>query len=253
MSIPSVHIEGFNRANGAVGTRETVYGPASSLWRVAPALETLQDPAGFHHFFNDFYGIDTTNNFTLVADTGGTAAVTDAAGGVLAITTDADDNDEAYVSSKAENWKFAASKPLYFEARVSGTADNLILGLSDTVGADTLLDTEAGPAASYDGAVFFLDAGASWKFETSNAGTQVTNTDVGDFAAGTYYRLGFIFDPNDGTTGKITPYYNGVAAGDPHDITLSGLEEMHILLGAKNKDTTAAALSVDYVRVIQVR
>lgn len=252
MSTASVNVRGFNDPNGNVGTRELTYGPENSLWRTAPVAEALADPAGFHLFRDDFYGLDTTNEYTLVTDTDGSAAVIDAAGGVLQVLSDGDDNDESYLSSKTEAFLFAASKPLWFEARVLGTLDNLIVGLSDTVGANTLLDTEAGPAASYDGAVFFVDAGAVWKFETSNAGTQVTNASVGAFAASTNYRVGFHFDPNDGTTGKITPYLNGVA-GTTHNITLAGLEEMHILLGVKSAGASEGSLYVDYVQVLQAR
>jgi hypothetical protein len=252
MSTSSVKVEGYNTPNGAVGTRETVYGPASSLWRTAPVAEALADPAGFHLFRDDFYGFDASNEYTLVADTDGSATLLDAAGGILQVLSDGDDNDEAYVSSKAESFIFEAGKPLWFEARVIGSADNLIIGLSDTVGANTLLDTEAGPAASFDGAVFFVDAGVVWKFETSNAGTQVTNAALGTFAASTAYRVGFHFDPANGTTGKITPYLNGVA-GTAHSITLAGLEEMHILFGVKSAGAAEGTLLVDYVQVLQAR
>lgn len=253
--IPALKIEGYQNASGGIGTREATYGPAASLWQRAPLLEALQDPGGYHLFRQDFYHTDNTNEFTLVTDSGGTAAVSDVAGGVLTITNAAADNDESYLSSKTEAWKFAANKPLWFEARVLASADNMILGLSDTVAANFLQDTGAGPAASFDGAVFFRGETATWQFETSNAGTQVTNADVTDTTTDTYIRLGFIFDPNDGTTGKITPVVNGVvgAESDAHSITLSGLEEMHIVFGCKNAAGVAATLLVDYVQVLQAR
>jgi hypothetical protein len=252
MSTSSVKVEGYNTPNGAVGTRETVYGPASSLWRTAPVAEALADPAGFHLFRDDFYALDTTFDYAVAGDTDGGATLLDVAGGIIQVLSDGDDNDEYYVSSKAESFIFEADKPLWFEARVVGSANNLIIGLSDTVGANTLLDTEAGPAASYDGAVFFVDAGVVWKFETSNAGTQVTNAELGTFAADTGYRVGFHFDPADGTTGKITPYLDGVA-GTAHSITLAGLEEMHILFGVKSAGAAEGTLLVDYVQVLQAR
>lgn len=255
-TIPTLRTEGVQAGNGVVSTREAVYGPANTLWKFAPVKEALQDPAGYCVYLDDFYTVDTTatvGKFALVTDSGGSAVVSDTANGICLITNAASDNDESYLSTIAENWKFAASKPLWFEAYLAGVgAHNFIVGLSDTVGANFLQDTEAGPAASYDGAVFFVDGGSVWKFETSNAGTQVTNTNVGAYATTVAVRLGFLFDPNDGTTGKITPYFNGVA-GTTHDITLSGLEEMHIVFGAKNKTAEAAVLSVDYVQVVQAR
>ena len=64
--------------------------------------------------------------------------------------------------------------------------------------------------------------------------------------------MGFIFDPLAGTTGEITPYLNGVA-GTAQAITLSGLEEMHILLGLKAGGGAVENLRVDYVQVLAVR
>ena len=244
-------VDGFTSVNGVVGTKESTYGLANSIWRWFPVKEVLQDPGLGSILRDDFFATDNTNNYTLVTDAGGTAAVVDAEDGVLRITNNGTDNDESYLSTKAENWIFN-DRPIVFEAQVTATGDhNFILGLSDTVGANFLQDSEAGPAASYDGAVFFVDGGANWKFETSNAGTQVTNT-LTTYTSAASIRLGFIFDPNDGTTGKITPFVNGVA-GTTHDITLSGLEEMHVVFGAKNKTAAAAVLDVDYYQIAKIR
>lgn len=245
-------IKGFQSANGAIGTRVSNYGPANSLWRWCPMNEVLQEPGFATILREDFFATDNTNNYTLVTDAGGTAVVSDIADGMLTITNNGSDNDESYLSTKAENWIFG-TKPIFFEAQVSATGDhNFILGLSDTVGANFLQDSEAGPAASYDGAVFFVDGGSYWKFETSNAGTQVTNATFAPYTSTEDIRLGFIYDPNDGTTGKITPFVNGVA-GTTHDITLSGLEEMHVVFGAKNKTAAAAVLVVDYFQIVKLR
>jgi hypothetical protein len=245
-------IEGYQSPNGAIGTKETTYGLSSSVWRWFPVNEILQDPGLGYILRDDFFATDNTNNYTLVTDAGGTAAVVDLQGGILRITNNGTDNDESYLSTKAENWIFS-DRPIAFEAEVTATGDhNFILGLSDTVGANFLQDSEAGPAASYDGAVFFVDGGSYWKFETSNAGTQVTNTTFTPYTSGSSIRLGFIFDPNDGTTGKITPFVNGVA-GTTHSITLSGLEEMHVVFGAKNKTGAAAVFDVDYFQIAKIR
>ena len=249
-SIPDVSIQGGQEANGNVTLFSATLGTgANDLWRTAPLQAAFCDLAAFHHFVDDFQHYDGTNDFALVKD---------GAGGILILGTDVDDNDEAYVSSIAEIFKFAANKPLWFEASVALIESavnklNMIIGLSDTVGANSLLDNGAGPMASYDGAVFFkVDGGTVWQFETSDAGTQVTNSNVAARVSGAAIRLGFIFDPNDGDTGKITPYINGVA-GTTHDIALSGLEEMHILFGIKNGSAAPETSIIDYVRVLQVR
>jgi|SRR6185503_5274309 len=226
--------------------------------RLAPNVNAL-DPSLYFTYFNDFTTLlDLTNDWAAVKDGAVVPIQLDAFGGVLSIPTDVNNNDEHYLSSIAENWIFAANKPLWFEALVACTEANvddanLIFGLSDTVAANSLLDNGAGPMASYDGAVWFkVDGGTVWQFETSNAGTQVTTASAGAFLSNTFYRIGFLFNPGAGTTGTITPYLNGIK-GAAHSITLAGLEEMHILLGAKAGGGAAEVPRVDYVKIIQKR
>lgn len=231
-----------------------------SRLRLAPQVNGL-DPALYHTYFDDFTMFDptaTVGRYAIVEDGIAAQAQIDAAGGVLSIATDVNNNDEAYVSTIAENWLFAADKPLWFEARVAlteaATDDaNLIVGLSDAVGANTLLDDGAGPPASYDGAVWYkVDGSLLWRFESSNAGTQVTNANVAAFVSNTWYRVGLLFNPLDGTTGSITPFLNGVK-GTAHAITLAGLEEMHLVMGVKAGGGAAETLRVDYIKAIQKR
>jgi hypothetical protein len=247
---------------GNVFYRDNNYSVArGGVWDTAPMLAALTDPGAFFLMRDDFRVFDNTatvGDYAVVKDGSVAQTMLDRAGGWLNLVTDVNDNDEVYLSSMAENWLFATTKPLWFEARIelteANTDDaNIIVGVSDTVAANSLLDNGAGPMASYDGAVFFkVDGGTVWQFETSNAGTQATTTSVATFTSGTAYRLGFTFDPNDGTTGLVTPYINGVAY-TAKNITLSGLEEMHILLGVKAGGTNAETLKVDYVQVLQVR
>ncbi len=257
---PRMNTRGYTR-NGNVYYRDNIYSGTRgrSLWETAPMLAALSDPSTYFLFREDFRTLlDLTNDWAAVKDGAVVPIQLDAANGVLSIPTDVTNNNEHYISSIAENWLFAANKPLWFEARVALTEANvddanIIVGLSDTVAADSLLDNGAGPMASYDGAVWFkVDGGVVWQFESSNAGTQVTTASAGAFASNTWYRVGFIFDPLAGTTGEITPYLDGVA-GTAQAITLAGLEEMHILLGAKAGGGAAEVLRVDYVQVLAVR
>ena len=263
MSLPNLLTRGYNRSHN-VTFRDVHYGTAAagSLWQLAPVLAACCDPPAFHEYFDDFNkGVDTvttTGQWVKTHDGAVVASQLDRAGGWCQIITGANDNDEFYLASIGESWLFAASKPLWFEAKVelteANTDDaNIFVGLSDGNGANTLLDNGAGPLASYSGACWFkVDGGTVWQFETSNAGTQVTNTSAGAFASGTAYRLGFIFDPSNGTTGSITPYLNGTA-GTAHAITLASLTEMHMVFGVKAGGANAETLKLDYVRVLQVR
>jgi hypothetical protein len=234
---------------------------AAVMWGTNSANDVLSARGGTIDFMDDFYVLDgtaTVGEWNDAVTDGGTIASVDAVGGVASIATGGVDNNESYISSQHEIFKFETDKRLFFEARVklteANTDDaNIIVGLSDTVAADSLLDDGAGPMASYDGVVFFkVDGGTKWQFESSNAGTQDTETDVGDFSDATWTKLGFLYDFNDGVTANITPYVDGVA-GTAVTVTIAGLEEMHILLGAKAGGGNAETLLVDYVHVIQDR
>ena len=95
-------------------------------------------------------------------------------------------------------------------------------------------------------------------FETSNAGTQATAAAEATFVSNKWSRVGMYFDGT-ATTSTITPYYDmneaGVwTAGTAKNITLSGLEEMHVVAGVKAGPTAAAeTLQIDYVRCVQLR
>lgn len=223
------------------------------------------DPSDWILFNDDFItpALDDiaggSMGYEVVTDGIGTTGVDDGLGGWAEINTDGvADNDETYLATATESFLFDTDKKLIFKCRIklteANTNDaNFIIGLSDTVGADTLLDDGGGPAASYDGAVFFkVDGTMKIQFETSNAATQVTNATLADFASATVYNLAFVYDYSDGTTATITPYVNGTA-GTAHEITISGLQEMHLVMGVKAGFTNAESLMVDYVAVSQER
>ncbi len=209
-------------------------------------------------FQDDFFWFDDEDDWVDTVSDGGTIEVADGAGGILSIASTGNDNDESYVSLKTEAFIFGTTKRVYFQARIklteANTPDaNFIIGLSDTVAANSLLDGGGGPMASYDGAVIFkLDGALQFQFETSNAGTQVTNATVVAFVSATWYTVGFLYDFGDGTTGTVTPYIDGVAYA-AHDITIAGLQEMHVIMGVKAGGGNAETLLVDYVHVQQER
>jgi len=230
------------------------------IWGPRGGNDMLSAKGGAWDYFDDFFNYDptaTVGEYAAVSD-GGAVDVGDADNGVLSIADGATDNDETYISSIHEIIKFATDKRLFFEARVklteANTDDaNIIIGLSDIVAANSLLDNGAGPMASYDGACFFkVDGGVVWQFETSNAGTQLTNTSVAAFVTATWYKLGFLYDPNDGVTAIVTPYVDGVAS-TAKNLTIAGLDEMHILMGVKAGGANAETLLVDYVHIAKER
>lgn len=194
----------------------------------------------------------------------GTPVFQDAAGGIFNVVTAAADNDYSAYSSVTEPFLFASGKPLWFEARFkcseATTNDSAWwVGLTDTLTTGGFQANTGGPLASYDGALLWKDEDAMLlNFETSNAGTQNTASSLATVVTNTWNRVGFYFD-GAATTSTITPYYNvgggwELTKGTPKTITLSGLEEMHMVFGIKAGPGGAAeTLQMDYIGCWQVR
>lgn len=227
-----------------------------------------------HGFFDDFDHLVTADRWTTVASDGGTVSVSDGAGGIVTLDpSDATvaDNDEAYLHTTTELFKFANEKPLIVVARVQFTEANtddanIMFGLMDGVAANAIQDDGAGPKASYSGAVFFkADGSTKWSFESSLAGTQTT-TEGADTAGGSSYQtLAIEARSRDATTVELIPYIDpagGVnlkqmldANGNKikHTITLGSPTEMAVVLGVKNGGANQETLLCDYVKAYQLR
>lgn len=235
-------------------------GAGTSLWNQAPVLEALTNPTAYILRREDFFSYTTAQAGFATAGTSATVAIDHLPGGVVKLTTTNSDNGEAYLIGAQDEWLFAANKPLWFEAKLAVTEANTndadwMIGLMDLAAAACIQDNGAGPLASFDGCVFYkLEETMSVKFLVSNAATQSTATTVKTtYVSGTYYRLGFVFDPNDGTTGIITPWFDGVAQTS-HNILLSGLtDEMQIVFGVKASSSNTEIMRVDWVQVLGVR
>lgn len=241
----------------------------SALWVNAPGFDN--DASRYFTLFDDFLNPASATASDLMAWTAlndgatGTPAFQDARGGIFNVVTAAADNDYAAYSSVAENWLFSAGKELWFEARfkiaeATTSESTWWFGLSDTLTTGGMQANAAGPLASYDGALIWKtpETAMTINFETSNAGTQNTLSAAWTGVTDTWTKVGFYFDGT-ATTSTITPYVdigdgNGFVAGTAQNITLSGLEEMHIVYGVKSGPTAAAeTLQIDYIRCVQVR
>ena len=228
-----------------------------------------------HGFFDDFNHYVTADTWTTVADSGGTVAVGDAVGGRVTITTDGDDNDECYMVSTGEIFLIAAGKSLIMDVRVQYTEANtddanVYIGLAQEAAANLLVDTGAGPATTLDGVGFFkVDGGTRWQVISSNATTQ-TKTDTSDTAGGSSFQtLRMEVTPVDATNAEVVFSIdtsggqdfkqcreNGIsprAPGIKHTVALSGMAEMHAVIGAKAGAANAEAIVVDYLQIWQKR
>lgn len=235
---------------------------AAIVWGPRGGNDVLTPSNGVVKYMDDFIEFDgtaTVGNWAETdAGTEGSAAQSDSVNGAVDITVTGTDNNEVYFSSASEAFKFQTNKKLYFETKIKLTETNTddanwCIGLSDVVAANTLVDNGAGLVTTFDGALFYkVDGTMNIMFNTSNGATQGTPVTMGAFVSGTSYTLGFMYDYNDGVTAKVTPYLNGVA-GTTQNLTISGLDEMHILMGLKAGGANAEHLFVDYVSCQQER
>lgn len=244
----------FSAATGAGGKISAI------MWGPRGGSDLLTARGGNIEFFDDFF-VYGTGNWTTVEDATATTGdvITDANGGVVNIGPDGDADDECYVSSVNEIFKFQTNKKMLFETRVKvteGNTDdaNIIIGLSDTVGANSLVDSSAGPMASFIGACFYkIKDSLLWRAITSNGAVQAADTNVGVMVSGSWVKLSIFYDYNDGTTANVYFYVDGVL-GATLTLTIAAVAEMHILFGVKQGGTsTEESLLVDYVHVIAER
>ena len=192
----------------------------------------------------------------------GTNAFQDATGGVYNVVTAAADNEYQAMSSVNETFKFTAGKKAWFKARVkvaeATTNDSAWwVGVTDTLTTGGFQANTSGPLDSYDGALFWKtpEDAMTINFETSNAATQNTLSTFATSITDTWTTVAFYFDGVD----KIYPFAavnnsNDLVAYTGQSITVTGLEEMHVVYGVKAGPGGAAeTLQIDYIMMAQER
>lgn len=228
---------------------------------MGPIVASISSDILFRDDFFNLGAVTGANGVWTATNDGasGTVALASTHGGWVDIPTAAADNDYQLLSTNIKIIKPAAGRRIQFEARFklteANTDDaNFVLGLSSVIASGFLQANGAGPASSYDGFVIYkVDGGTSLLFGSSNGSTQPTAITLGTFVSGQTYTVGFLFDPQDGTTAKITPYVDGNFATSSHSVAISGLDEMYVIIGSKAGGANAETLTVDYVQAIATR
>lgn len=224
-----------------------------------------------HGFIDDFNHCVTADLWTKVLTDSGSANVSDAAGGVIALVPSdgsVGDNDEAVLHTSSELFLFAADKPAVCGARLKFTEANtndanVLFGFSSAAATNILQDDGAGPLASYSGAVFFkADGSTLWSVEKSIGGTQVTveltaanSLDgIAKTAASTAYQwLEIEVKPTSGSLADFNFYIDGVLVYRMKDETIASATEMDVAAAVKNGDTNLETLNVDCIYAYQKR
>lgn len=235
----------------------------ANVVRFAPTLESLDN----HIIFDDFWA-DQSDLFFLDTPTdGGSAAVGDAANGIMTVTTTNDntDNDETYLESANETFLIAAGRSLYFRTRIQFTeastnAANVAVGFASAVAADLLVDNGAGLRTSGNiVSIYKVDGGTVWRCNSRN-GSGTTDTASTTTAGGASYQVLEIDVTDwDGTNVVCTFKVDGVALRDSnnvvirHTLAISGSTEMAAFVALKNGTTADETVLVDYIYAAQTR
>lgn len=217
--------------------------------------------------FDDYQWYISPHLWTkLVSDTTPTVAITaGAAGGVIALATDATNNNEVANYTTNQFFKFAAAKPLICESRIqctesaSGVA-NIAMGFSSAFGANLLVDDGAGPATTMSGALIYkVDGSTVWKFVTSISTTQTISTSTTTATGSSYQTLRIVCKPVTSTLVECVPFCDGVQLKDTnnkpikHTLTLTGAAAMNYGVYAKAGSGSGETVSVDYDAAYQLR
>ena len=202
-------------------------------------------------YVDDFLGIviNTTNDWTVVKDSGATVAiVADTVGGELGLTSaGTTDNDGASIQ-KNETFSVDANKNLFFQTRIKcNDADQTDICVGFTVNFAT--NPEAMLTAA-DRIVFQVDDGdASILCKTEKDGTE-TSTDSGiDLADDTYVKLGIAV----AGTGSAKFYINDLLVAT-HSANIPDDENLTIAAMSVSGSASGTRLTtLDYMMASQTR
>lgn len=202
-------------------------------------------------YVDDFLGIaiDTTNDWTVVKDSGASVAiVADTVGGELGLNSTATtDNDGASIQ-KNETFSVDASKNLFFQTRLKcNDADQTDICVGFTVNFAT--NPEAMLTAA-DRIVFQVDDGnASILCKTEKDGTE-TSTDSGiDLADDTYVKLGIAV----AGTGSAKFYINDLLVAT-HSANIPDDENLTIAAMSVSGSASGTRITtLDYMMASQTR
>jgi hypothetical protein len=232
---------------------------------VARMLPLLARPdyafAESHWFENPITGFWTTT-----ATDSGAISGSDDVKGVISLTPSdgtVADNDEIYLLTPKEIFKFANDKSFYGEIKLqyaeANTDDlNLAFGFLSAVAANAVADDGAGIRTSGSGVcIYKVDGGTKWVCVTMQNGTQTTTTSASTAGGSAYQTLAI---QGDAIAGYLATkfYLDGVPLLDTnsrpivHNTAIASATEMHGFVGMKNgAATNVETVLVDRMHFVQ--
>lgn len=220
--------------------------------------------------FHDFRYFTSSEEFTSVISDSGSATVSDGGIGGILVLSPSDgtvaDNDETYVRSTTEYFKFANDKPLMGECRLqfaeaATNAANVFFGFADAISANTLVDNGGGLKTSFSGAcIYKVDGATTWRCVSSNGSTQTISTSSVTAGGSAYQTLRVEVHEDTSTACIVRFFVNGNPLVDStsgreivHRVLYASATDMHVGAGVKNGSTTMETLNIDYIAAYQLR
>jgi hypothetical protein len=233
------------------------------------------DFMSFHGLLTSTAG-DYEGGYKSYQDSGNTISqVADKKGGVLKLYLDATDNDEAWLQSCGSSGVLGAISDTagddhltVFECRfqISSVADDVaatFLGLAEEgcAAADTKVDN-TGVLADKDYIGFNTvhtnsgtagtNAAMNFVYRKSGQTAQTKIATLQTLVANTWYKMGFVYDPLEPTSRRITVYVDNVEQStyvtgtNIATATFPDAEEMAFLAGLKAGSAAASSLLIDW-------
>lgn len=206
----------------------------------------------FFGIVDDFVGeaVDDTNDWSVVKDTGATVEIaSDSVGGVMAITSATNtDNDGGSIQSH-EIFKPTANKHIWAETRVKlneATESDFYFGLTEAFATNPEAVLTAAERIGFQ-----KDDGSANILCKTEADTTETSTDSGqDMSDDTWVKLGLSVEG----TSAVRFYVNDSLVAT-HTANINSDENMCVGVFSRSGDTTTTNMttSVDYVVCVQER
>jgi len=230
----------------------------ANLNRFTRPLWDLDTMFVFDHFTGDQSDISAVDTVT----DSGTVLIGDDVGGIVTLTPSdgsVGDNDEAYLATPNELFKFGTNRAIYGRTRakfteVSAGVANVAFGFQNAVGANSIVDDGAGLKVSGSTVgIYKVDGETVWRVASSCNGTStVTKTNKAATAA-LWYVLEIEVLDWDGTSMLVSFKVDGEVLKDTlgapiqHTVAIASATEMQMFAGIKlggatNNDT----LLLDY-------
>lgn len=204
------------------------------------------DPTSSHSYFNDF-NLYTAGDWAVTETQAGAtqAIVANGAGGQLALTNSAADNDINAIELVNKTFVLSTSLSFSFAARVK--ADDI--DLSDILVG--LVDTMAALNPAYGIYVYRDPAAGTLRLSVENNSSKTDSAAVAQNGAdNTFYEVGIEYEAS---TGTVSGLVDGVVFASINDLTNFPTAALSPAVGLRNGSAAARTLTVDYVLASQAR